>query len=265
MRAFLPAQGADSAALPMRGQPMHGRVPPFRPPVNRSPFRHVDFPDPRSSIYRQTHLSSQESSMRKLIVPAFVTIDGVIQSPGAPEEDVDGGFALGGWFWPYADEATDAMEDLFQRPFELLLGRRTYDNFAGFWPHVAKDSPLRATADLFNAAAKHVATHRTDALQWNRSRALGPDPVAAVRELKHSDGPDLLTQGSSGLVRQLLATDLVDELILVVVPILLGRGKRLFDEYAQPTAFQLVGSSTSTKGNVVIRYVRDGDVRTGSM
>ncbi len=202
--------------------------------------------------------------MRKLIVPAFVTIDGIIQSPGAPEEDVEGGFALGGWFWPYADEATDAMEDLFQRPFELLLGRRTYDNFAGFWPNVAEDSPLRATADLFNATAKHVATHNPGPLDWNRSRALGPDLVAAVRELKHSDGPDLLTQGSSGLVHQLLATDLVDELILVVVPILLGSGKRLFDERAQPTAFRLVGSSTSSKGNVVIRYVREGAVRTAS-
>ena len=203
--------------------------------------------------------------MRKLIVPAFTSIDGVIQAPGNPEEDAGGNFALGGWFWPYADESTDAMDDLFQRPFELLLGRRTYDIFAGFWPHVAEDSPLRGTADLFNGTAKHVATRRPDTLGWNRSRALGSDAVAAVRELKRSEGPDLLVQGSSNLVHQLLATDLVDELILIVVPILLGKGKRLFDAGTQPAAFRLEGSKASTKGNVVIRYVREGEVRTASM
>ncbi len=197
--------------------------------------------------------------MRKLIVPAFITLDGIIQSPGSPDEDTGNGFAHGGWFWPYADEATDAMEDLFQHPFELLLGRRTYDVFAGFWPQVEQDSPLRGTADLFNATTKHVATHRPDSLGWNHSRALGPDVAAAVRELKHSDGPDLLTQGSSELVQQLLATDLVDQLILIVVPILLGPGKRLFDERAQPTAFKLVSSSVSSKGNLVCRYVREGE------
>lgn len=199
--------------------------------------------------------------MRKIIVPAFLTLDGVIQSPGSPDEDVGDGFAHGGWFWPYADESTDAMEELFKRPFELLLGRRTYDVFAAFWPHVEADSPLRSTADLFNRTTKHVATHRPDTLDWNHSRPLGPDVLAAVRDLKHSDGPDLLTQGSSKLVHQLLATDLVDELILVVVPILLGTGKRLFDESARPTAFRLESSKTSSKGNVVNRYVREGEVR----
>lgn len=203
--------------------------------------------------------------MRKIIVPAFVTLDGVIQSPGNPDEDTTHGFTLGGWFWPYADEATDAMEDLFRRPFELLLGRRTYDVFAGFWPNVAPDSPLRGTADLFNRTTKHVATHRADALDWNHSRTLGADAVAAVRALKQSDGPDLLTQGSSELVQQLLATDLVDELILIVVPILLGTGKPLFDGRAQPTAFRLVSSTTSSKGNVVTRYVRAGEVPNASV
>ncbi|MGN6381521.1 MAG: dihydrofolate reductase family protein [Dyella sp.] len=202
--------------------------------------------------------------MRKLIVPAFITLDGVIQSPGNPDEDTTNGFTRGGWFWPYADEATDAMEDLFQRPFELLLGRRTYNVFAGFWPNVAQDSPLRGTADLFNRTTKHVATHRSDSLDWSHSRALGADAVAAVRELKQSDGPDLLTQGSSELVQQLLATDLVDELILIVVPILLGTGKRLFDESAQPTAFRLLSSTTSSKGNVVNHYVREGKLGAAS-
>ena len=203
--------------------------------------------------------------MRKLIVPAFVTLDGVIQSPGSPDEDTGNGFAHGGWFWPYADEATDAMEALFQHPFELLLGRRTYDGFASFWPEVAADSPLRGTADLFNAATKHVATHRPDVLPWDHSQALGPDVIAAVRALKQSDGPTLLTQGSSELVKQLLAADLVDELILIVVPILLGTGKRLFDERALPTAFRLASSTTSSKGNVASHYVREGKLRVAPM
>jgi dihydrofolate reductase len=203
--------------------------------------------------------------MRKLIVPAFVTLDGVIQSPGSPDEDIANGFTHGGWFWPYADEATDAMEDLFQRPFELVLGRRTYDVFASFWPHVEADSPLRGTADLFNRTTKHVATHRPDSLGWNHSRDLGPEVTAAVRELKQSDGSDLLTQGSSELVQQLLATDLVDQLILIVVPILLGTGKRLFNEGAQPTAFQLASSTTSSKGNVVTRYVRADEGQNASV
>ncbi len=202
--------------------------------------------------------------MRKLVVPAFVTLDGVIQSPGSPDEDTGNGFAHGGWFWPYADEATDAMEALFEHPFELLLGRRTYDGFASFWPEVAADSPLRGTADLFNAAPKHVATHRPDALPWEHSRALGPDVIAAVRALKRSDGPTLLTQGSSQLVQQLLAADLVDELILIVVPILLGTGKRLFDETPQPAVFRLASSKTSSKGNVANRYVRDGSIQVES-
>lgn len=199
--------------------------------------------------------------MRKIIVPAFVTLDGVIQSPGSPDEDTANGFAHGGWFWPYADESTDAMDEQFRHPFELLLGRRTYDVFASFWPQVEEGSPLRGTADLFNATTKHVATHRPESLGWNHSRAFGPDVATAVRQLKQSDGPTLLTQGSSELVQQLLAADLVDELILIVVPILLGKGKRLFDERVLPTKFRLASSKTSSKGNVVSHYVREGELR----
>ncbi|MGN6729306.1 MAG: dihydrofolate reductase family protein [Rhodanobacteraceae bacterium] len=202
--------------------------------------------------------------MRKLIVPAFISLDGVMQAPGGPEEDTSGGFAHGGWVWPYHDDSDGAMGGVFKRPFELLLGRRTYDIFASYWPHVAKDAPHRNLADLFNSTTKHVATHRTDTLEWNNSRALGADIVAAVRELKHGDGPDLLTQGSSELVHQLLATHLVDELLLLVFPVLLGRGKRLFDDRAQASAFRLESSRTSPKGVLTNRYVRDGEVRTGT-
>ena len=202
--------------------------------------------------------------MRKLIVPAFISLDGVMQAPGGPQEDTSGGFAHGGWVWPYADETDEAMGGVFGRPFELLLGRRTYDIFAAYWPRVAEGAPHRGIADMFNGTAKHVATHHPGTLEWQHSHDLGSDIAAAVRELKHRDGPDLVTQGSSDLVHQLLATDLVDELPLLVYPILLGRGKRLLDDRSRAAAFRLEQSKTTSKGVLVNRYVREGEVRTGS-
>ncbi|MGH8147406.1 MAG: dihydrofolate reductase family protein [Rhodanobacteraceae bacterium] len=202
--------------------------------------------------------------MRKLIVPAFISLDGVIQAPGGPQEDTSGGFAHGGWVWPYADESEEVMGGVFERPFELLLGRRTYDIFAAYWPHVAEDAPHRGIADLFNGTAKHVATHHPDTIEWQNSHALGPDIIAAVHELKRGKGPDLVTQGSSDLVHQLLATELVDELRLLVYPILLGRGKRLFDERMQASAFRLETSKATSSGVLVNRYARAGEVRAGS-
>ena len=202
--------------------------------------------------------------MRKLIVAAFISLDGVTQAPGGPEEDTSGGFAYGGWVWPYYDKSGEAMDGVFKRPFELLLGRRTYDIFAAYWPHVAEDAPHRNIADLFNGTTKHVATHHPDMLAWQNSRDLWPDVVTAVRELKRSDGPDLVTQGSSELVHQLLSTDLVDELRLLVYPVLLGHGKRLFDDRAQAAAFRLEASKASSTGVLTNRYVREGEVRTGS-
>jgi len=202
--------------------------------------------------------------MRKLTVAAMISLDGVMQAPGGPDEDISGGFAYGGWTWPYADAAQDVMGGALKQPFELLLGRRTYDIFAGYWPHVPQGAPHQFIADLFNGTTKHVATHHPETLAWQNSRALGPDIAAAVRELKRGDGSDLLTQGSTDLVHQLLATDLVDELRLLVYPILLGRGKRLFDDDTQASAFRLEESKTSSTGVLITRYVRDGEVRTGS-
>lgn len=201
--------------------------------------------------------------MRKLIVAAMASLDGVMQAPGGPDEDRSGGFAHGGWVWPYADDG-EAMDGLFARPFALVLGRRTYDIFAGYWPQVPGDAPHGGIADAFNAATKHVATHRPDTLAWQHSHALGTDVVDALRALKREDGPDLVTQGSTDLLHQLLATDVVDELRLLVYPVLLGRGKRLFDDGAQASAFRLAASRTTPSGVTVGRYVRDGDVRTGS-
>jgi len=202
--------------------------------------------------------------MRKLIVAAFISLDGVVQAPGGPEEDTSGGFAHGGWIWPFADGSGEVMGGAFASPFELVLGRRTYNIFAAYWPHVPEGAPHQGIADQFNGVTKHVATHHHATLGWQNSRALGPDVAAAIRELKRGDGPNLLTQGSSDLVRQLLATDLVDELRLLVYPLLLGRGKRLFDDHTQASAFRLEASKTSPSGVLINRYVRDGKVRTGS-
>jgi dihydrofolate reductase len=204
--------------------------------------------------------------MRKLIVAAFISLDGVMQSPGGPKEDPSGEFRLGGWIVPYADEAIDqAVQDLFSQPFELLLGRRTYDIFAAYWPRVRADSASHAIADLFNSVPKHVATHRSDTLDWQNSHALEGDLATAIRALKHQDdGVNLLTHGSGDMVRQLLAAGLVDELRLLIYPVVLGRGKRLFGDNAQVSAFTLAHSTSTPSGVLITRYVRSGEVLTGT-
>ncbi|BBK36959.1 dihydrofolate reductase [Allostella sp. ATCC 35155] len=202
--------------------------------------------------------------MRKIVVGAFVSLDGVMQAPGGPEEDALGGFAHGGWTVPYWDDALgEAMGELFAAPFDLLLGRRTYDIFAGHWPRVT-EGPDKDIADLFNAVAKHVATHRPGTLTWQNSQAIGPDIAAGVRRLKEGEGPTLLVQGSSELIQILLAEDLVDEFRLLVFPLVLGRGKRLFGNGTLPGAFRLTGSSSSPGGVIVANYRRAGAVTTGS-
>jgi dihydrofolate reductase len=203
--------------------------------------------------------------MRKLIVAEFISLDGVIQSPGGHDEDTSGEFRFGGWVWPYSDAATgQALQDLLSQPFELLLGRRTYDIWAAYWPRVPADSGNRAIADLFNSVPKHVATHRPDTLDWQNSHALEGDLADAVRALKYQDGPNLLTYGSGDMVRQLLAAGLVDELRLQYYPIILGRGKRLFGDDAEVSAFTLAHSISSPGGVLITRYVRSGEVRTGA-
>lgn len=202
--------------------------------------------------------------MRKVVVAAFISLDGVIQAPGGLDEDTSGEFRFGGWTVPFADEGTgQATRHLFSQPLELLLGRRTYDIFAAYWPRT-KAGAHNYIADLFNAVPKHVATHRADTLAWNNSHALPGNLVDAVHALKQQDGAQLLTQGSAELVRQLLAAGLVDELRLMTFPIVLGSGKRLFDDNAQPSAFTLEHSTTTPGGVLITRYVRNGEVRTGS-
>lgn len=200
--------------------------------------------------------------MRKLIVAEHISLDGVIQAPGGPKEDPSGEFRLGGWEVPYDDEVIgQELQDLFSEPFELLLGRRTYDIWAAYWPHVRAGHPI---ADQFNSVSKHVATHRSDTLDWQNSHALKGDLADAIRALKRQDGANLLTWGSGDMLRQLLAAGLVDELRLLIYPVVLGRGKRLFGDNAQALAFTLAHSINTPSGVLITRYVRSGEVRTGT-
>ena len=198
--------------------------------------------------------------MRKIIAATFVSLDGVMQAPGGPEEDPVGGFKFGGWTFYYFDEvAGTAMEELFSKPFDLLLGRRTYDIFAAYWPY--QKDPI---ADAFNPATKYVATHRPDSLTWQNTQSLGPDVVARLKELKQEEGPDLLIQGSGNLIQTLLANGLIDEIRLMIFPLLLGKGKRLFGDGAMPAAFKLAKSEASTTGVIMATYERGGEIKTGS-
>jgi dihydrofolate reductase len=203
--------------------------------------------------------------MRSIIVSVFISLDGVVQGPGGPQEDTSGEFRFGGWIVPYADPAIgDYMQALLAEPFDLLLGRHTYDIFSGYWPHVPADSPNRTLADLFDGVTKHVATHRRDALDWKNSRALEGGLVDAVRALKQQDGANLLSFGSGDTVRQLLSAGLVDDLRLLVYPVMLGRGKRLFGDDAMPSSYRLESSVATSGGVIITRYTRGGEVRTGS-
>lgn len=210
--------------------------------------------------------------MRKIVTAAFVSLDGVMQAPGGPEEDPTGGFKYGGWTAALWDDALGAaMGETFSVPFDLLLGRKTYDIFAAHWPYVQMDPTASSFNELnmqiarrFNSITKYVATHRPETLGWQNSRSLGEDVVATLRELKKEDGPNLLTQGSSGLIQTLLAHDLIDELRLLIFPLALGHGKRLFGEGTQPVAFRLTKSSVSPNGVLIAAYERAGNVTTGS-
>jgi dihydrofolate reductase len=199
--------------------------------------------------------------MRKIIVGAFVTLDGVMQAPGGPQEDTSGGFTHGGWVAVPWDEAMgETMGALFAEPFDLLLGRKTYEIFAAHWPY-SDEEPI---ASQFNAATKFVATSWPKPLAWQNSVAIGGDVPAEIARLKQEDGPTLIVQGSSVLIQSLLSHDLVDEFRLLTFPLVLGTGKKLFGEGTMPAALKLTSSRTSSTGVVMATYVPDGEVRTGS-
>ena len=199
--------------------------------------------------------------MRKVVVGAMVSLDGVMQAPGGPEEDTEGGFEYGGWVFPHFDEAVgEFIGQEFAEPFDLLLGRKTYEIFAAYWPF-QEGEPI---AEKFNAATKFVATSSAEPLAWHNSVALRGNVPAEIARLKNEDGPNLLTQGSTQLLQAILSHGLVDELYLLVFPVVLGKGKRLFGPGSTPSGLKLVSSSTSATGVVMSRYVPDGPVRTGS-
>ena len=200
--------------------------------------------------------------MRELIVCTFLTLDGVMQAPGAPEEDKEGGFAFGGWQASYLDDVTSsAIAAFMDKPFDLLLGRKTYDIFAGYWPnHV--DGPI---GRKFSAATKYVASRGAPTLPWERSVGLEGDVARSVAHLKAQDGPELQVYGSGDLVQTLRAHDLIDRYLLWIHPVVVGSGKRLFPEGTVPGALRLVESRVSTTGVIIGTYEPAGNVVTGTI
>jgi dihydrofolate reductase len=198
--------------------------------------------------------------MRKIVVLEFLSLDGVMQAPGGPEEDTSGGFTFGGWTAPFADDLSGKlMGEQMKRPFDLLLGHKTYDIFAGYWPqHADQWSGV-------NEATKYVASTNSPELGWENSVLITGDVPAKLRELKAGDGPNMQVYGSGGLVQTLLAEDLVDELWLKIYPVTLGSGKRLFGSGTMPAAFKLLGSQTTPSGIIFANYARNGDIQTGSL
>jgi dihydrofolate reductase len=181
-----------------------------------------------------------------------------VQAPGVPSEDTSGGFTLGGWTVPYWDDFMDqVLSEQMGRPFEMLLGRKTFDIFAGYWPQ--RSSSLR-----INQVTKYVASHTLTEHTWNKSVFLKGDSVAEIKKLKQQDGPELQVHGSGNLIQSLLKHDLVDELWLKFFPLTLGSGKRLFAEGTVPAAFTLAQSNVSPLGVIVANFKRAGEVKTGS-
>jgi dihydrofolate reductase len=200
--------------------------------------------------------------MRKLVVSTFSTLDGVMQAPGGPEEDPTGGFTKGGWSVHYWDDMMgQVMGASMSRPFDLLLGRKTYEIFAAHWPFAGDQDPA---ARRLNEATKYVVSTTLRTLTWRNSRLIAGDVAAEVARLKSQDGPELQVQGSSQLIQTLLPADLIDELRLWIFPVVLGHGKRLFGKGTVPAALALADTQTSTTGVLITTYRRAGAVKTGS-
>jgi dihydrofolate reductase len=195
--------------------------------------------------------------MRKLIVLTFITLDGVMQGPGGPTEDTSGNFTSGGWTVPYFDEFLgNSMGEQMSRPFDLLLGRKTFEIFASYWPH-------HEGAGI-NKATKYVASNTLTTHEWNKSVFLKGNVVDEIQKLKQQDGPDLQVHGSGNLIQTLLSHDLVDEFWLKIFPVTLGTGKRLFDTGTLPASYTLVESQSSPSGVIIATFKRAGELKTGS-
>lgn len=190
----------------------------------------------------------------------MMSLDGVIQSPGGPEEDIEENFEFGGWTVPFSDEfGFEIMKEQLNEPFDLLLGRKTYEIFAPYWP-----SQQNEIAEAFNRAKKYVVSNKNIDLSWDESILVNKDVVAKLKSLKEQDGPMLQVYGGGELMQTLLKNDLVDELWLKLFPQTIGTGKRLFAEGTIPVAFELIKSQTSPNGVIFASYVRAGNIRTGS-
>ncbi|MBW8682883.1 dihydrofolate reductase family protein [Chitinophaga rhizophila] len=199
--------------------------------------------------------------MRKIIVTMFLSMDGVLQAPGGTEEDTSGQFKWGGWIYPYADDSIDKkLGDIMSQPFDLLLGRRTYEIFAAHWPYQQDD-----IGNLFNRIEKYVVSSGSLELTWDHSTHITGDVVAELEKLRAQDGPNLLVHGSSRLVQSLLAHQLVDELHTWIYPLTIGQGKRLFQEGTQPQQWKVVDTIVSPQGVMVISYVPAGAIQTGTL
>ena len=197
--------------------------------------------------------------MRRIIVLSFITLDGVMQAPGGPQEDTDDGFKYGGWVVPHFDEqGGQIMHEQMTKPLDLLLGRRTYEIFAPYWPTHESEWPG------INSATKYVVSStRTNSL-WDNTVFIKDNVVEAIRRLKQQDGPDLQVHGSGNLIQTLLAHDLVDEFWLKIFPVTLGTGKRLFDKGTIPASYTLIESKSTPSGVIIATLKRAGDVETGS-
>jgi dihydrofolate reductase len=201
--------------------------------------------------------------MRPLVVTTFVTLDGVMQAPGGPGEDPSGGFSYEGWLVPFFDEAMgEQMNVWFTGAQDFLLGRTTYEIFYGAWPQMISDDPV---SQGLNFKKKYVASRTLTSVEWETAELLQGDVGDAVRALKAEDGGELQVHGSAGLIQTLLREDLVDELRLVVFPVVLGEGKRLFGDGAAPRTWRLSSSMTTSSGALMTGYQRAGEVQTGSV
>jgi dihydrofolate reductase len=199
--------------------------------------------------------------MRKLVSITFVTLDGIMQAPGGPGEDDSGGFKSGGWSVNYWDELMGQImgENFAKRP-DLLLGRKTYDIFAAYWPH-HKEEP---GANNLNDAIKYVASRTLDKVDWENSTLIKGDVVKEINRLKGEDGPELQVHGSGNLIQTLLKNHLLDELQLWIFPVAIGSGKRFFGEGTNPSGFKLLNSRPTSSGVTIATYQQDGELKTGT-
>ena len=199
--------------------------------------------------------------MRKIIITTFVTLDGVMQAPGGPEEDPTGDFKYGGWSFHYWDDSMGkVMDEFISKPFELLLGRKTYDIFAAHWPHV-KNEPI---ADKFNSTKKYVVSNSLEKTNWNNSFIVNDNVIEKIKDLKKENGPELQVHGSSNFIQTLIKNNLVDEYHVWTFPITVGNGKRLFGDGTIPINLKLIKSKTSSTGVIMSVYEPAGEIKIGS-